>query len=139
MTRFSLSATPIDVTALRREMVAAAAGAYAGFEGWVRNHHAGRAVLGLRYEAYPRLALAEGERVLDEAMTRFDILDARCVHRTGTLAVGEVAVWIASTAAHRDAAFAATRHIIDAIKAQVPIWKHETYADGDAGWIHPVE
>ena len=59
------------------------------------------------------------------------------MHRTGDLAIGELAVWVGVTAAHRDAAFAACRFIIDEVKARVPIWKHERYAEGDAGWLHP--
>jgi len=135
--RFSLSDTPFDTAALRAQLLDARVGAYASFEGWVRDHNAGRAVSGLRYEAYVQLAESEGQRVLDEARARFDILDARCVHRVGDLALGELAVWVGVTAAHRDAAFAACRWIIDEVKARVPIWKHERYADGDAGWLHP--
>ena len=135
--RFSLSDTPFETAALRAQLLDARVGAYASFEGWVRDHNAGRAVSGLRYEAYVQLAESEGQRVLDDARARFDILDAGCVHRVGDLALGELAVWVGVTAAHRDAAFAACRWIIDEVKARVPIWKHERYADGDAGWLHP--
>ena len=137
MSRFSLSDTPFDVAVLRVNLLDDRVGAYAGFEGWVRNHNDGRAVTGLRYEAYRALAENEGARVLDEACARHDILDAHCVHRIGELAIGELAVWVGVTAAHRDAAFAACRFIIDEVKARVPIWKHEAYAEGDAGWLHP--
>jgi molybdopterin synthase catalytic subunit len=135
--RFGLSETPFDVAALRAELLDARVGGYASFEGWVRDHHDGRAVTGLRYEAYAALAEQEGERILDEARERFAILDVRCVHRTGDLAIGELAVWVGVAAAHRDAAFGACRFVIDEVKARVPIWKHERYADGDAGWLHP--
>jgi len=137
MARFALSDRPFDVAALRAGLLDARVGAYASFEGWVRDHNAGRAVDGLRYEAYAAMAEREGEAILDEAMARFPLLDARCVHRTGDLALGELAVWVGVTAAHRDAAFAACRFIIDAVKDRVPIWKHERYAEGDAGWLHP--
>jgi len=139
MKRFALSDTPIDATSLRAQLLHRGAGAYAGFEGWVRDHNDGRAVEGLRYEAYAALAEAEGERILDEAIARFGILDARCAHRTGELAIGELAVWVGVCAAHREAAFAACRHIIDEVKARVPIWKQEHYAGGDAGWLHPQD
>jgi molybdopterin synthase catalytic subunit len=135
--RFRLSETPFDTAALRAALLDARVGGYASFEGWVRDHNEGRAVHGLRYEAYPALAQREGEAILDEAMARFDILDVACVHRTGDLAIGELAVWVGVTAAHRDAAFAACRHVIDEVKVRVPIWKHERYANGDAGWLHP--
>lgn len=137
MTRFSLAQTPIDTATLRAELLDDRVGGYASFEGWVRNHNEGRDVLGLRYEAYAALAEAEGEKVLDEARAKFDILDVRCVHRVGDLVIGEMAVWVGVSAAHRDAAFAACRYIIDEVKARVPIWKHERYAEGDAGWLHP--
>jgi len=128
---------PVDIAELRDGLIHPQAGAYVSFEGWVRDHHAGRCVLGLHYEAYAALAMTEGARVIDGAMRRFDIADARCMHRTGTLAIGELAVWVGVSSAHRDAAFAACRYVIDAIKADVPIWKHERYADGDADWLHP--
>lgn len=137
MPRFMLSDTPIDIAPLRAQLLHDRAGACAGFEGWVRDHNDGRAVHSLRYEAYRALAEAEGERILDEALARFDILDARCVHRVGDLAIGDLAVWVGVCAAHRDDAFAACRHIIDEVKTRVPIWKHERYAGGDAGWLHP--
>jgi molybdopterin synthase catalytic subunit len=135
--RFALSAEPFDIAPLRARLLDARAGAYAGFECWVRNVNEGRAVNALTYEAYAALAEAEGERILAEAIQRFAIVDAACVHRTGRLALGEPAVWVGVSAGHRDAAFAACRWIIDEVKARVPIWKHEHYADGDAGWLHP--
>ena len=137
MAGFRLSETPFDTATLRAELLDDRVGAYASFEGWVRDHNAGRRVDGLRYEAYAALAEAEGARILAEARTRFAIVDAHCVHRVGDLAIGELAVWVGVAAAHRDAAFGACRFVIDEVKARVPIWKHERYADGDAGWLHP--
>jgi molybdopterin synthase catalytic subunit len=134
---FSLHDTTLDIAALRAPLAHAQAGAYASFEGWVRDHHGGRRVTGLHYEAYVALAQTEGEKVLAEARTRFDILDLRCAHRTGELTIGDLAVWVGVTAAHRDPAFAACRYVIDEIKSRVPIWKHERYAQGDATWLHP--
>ncbi|MCF7223465.1 molybdenum cofactor biosynthesis protein MoaE [Lysobacter sp. TLK-CK17T] len=137
MTRFRLAAEPFDIAPLRAALLDDRAGGYASFEGWVRDHHQGRAVSGLYYEAYPALAEREGAAVIDEALARFDIIDACCVHRHGELATGELAVWVGVSAAHRDGAFAACRYIIDEVKVRVPIWKHERYLDGDAGWLHP--
>ncbi len=91
----------------------------------------------MRYETYQALAEHEGEAILDLALAKFDILDAHCAHRIGDLAIGELAVWVGVSAAHRDAAFAACRFIIDEVKTRVPIWKHERYVEGDAGWLHP--
>ena len=134
---FSISDHPIDIAVLREALDDRRAGGFASFEGRVRDHNDGRVVHGLLYEAYVELAEAEGARILDEARVRFDILGARAVHRVGELAIGEIAVWVGVSAAHRDAAFAACRWIIDEVKARVPIWKHERYAEGDAGWLHP--
>ena len=138
MARFALSDTPFDPAALQAGLRDPRAGACASFEGWVRDHNDGRAVAGLRYEAYAELAEREGGAILAEAMARFDILDAACVHRVGDLAIGDLAIWAGASAAHRDAAFAACSWIVDQVKARVPIWKHERYAGGDAGWLHPA-
>lgn len=135
--RFFLRDTALDVAALADALSHPGAGGYCSFEGRVRDVHRGRAVLRLDYEAYTALAVREGERVVAEALERFDILDARAAHRTGTLAIGEVAVWIGVIAAHRDAAFAACRFLIDDIKRRVPIWKREHFADGETVWVHP--
>lgn len=135
--KFTLAEAPFDIAPLRAALVRGEAGAFASFEGWVRNHNEGRDVHGLRYEAYAALAEAEGERVLSEALAKFEIADACCVHRVGDLAIGDLAVWVGVSAGHRDAAFTACRFIIDEVKARVPIWKHERYVDGAADWLHP--
>lgn len=135
--RFSLVDAAIDVGVERRALDHAAAGACASFEGWVRNHNDGRAVLRLDYQAYAPLAGSEGEAILAEVVQRFAVREARCVHRTGRLAIGDLAVWVGVSADHRDAAFAACRWIIDEVKRRVPIWKNEHYADGESGWLHP--
>ena len=137
MKRFRLSSDPIRIDPLRDGLRRETAGAFASFEGWVRDHNDGRAVQGLHYEAYAALAETEGERIVEEAMRKFDIVDARCVHRIGELRIGELAVWVGVSAAHRGAAFDACRHIIDEVKSRVPIWKQERYREGDAGWLHP--
>lgn len=137
MRPFAIAELPFAIEELRAGLLTAEAGAFASFEGWVRNHNEGRAVTGLTYEAYRSLAEAEGNRVLDEAQARFKICAARCVHRVGVLELGELAVWVGVSAGHRDAAFGACRWIIDEIKARVPIWKHEHYVDGEGQWLHP--
>jgi len=137
MPSFRLSDSPIDAAALRRGMTDPACGAMVCFEGWVRDHHAGKPVCALDYQAYAALAESEGQRVLTEACVRFAIVDAVAVHRIGALQLSDVAVWVGVSAGHRDAAFAGCRWIIDEIKARVPIWKREHYADGVSDWLHP--
>ncbi len=136
---FWLADAPFDIAPLRRRLLHDSAGAFSSFEGWVRDHNDGRPVHGLRYESYVALAEAEGAGVIEEARTRFTLVDALCVHRIGDLAIGDMAVWVGVSAAHRGAAFDACRYIIDEIKARVPIWKYERYADGDTTWLHPEE
>lgn len=137
MAAFDLIETPIDAAGLSAGLAQSQAGGCVTFEGRVRDRNAGRAVRGLAYQAYAPLAQSEGERIMAEATQRFGLLRARCVHRVGELAIGELAVWVGVSAAHRDAAFAACRYVIDEVKQRVPIWKNEHYADGDSGWLHP--
>lgn len=127
---------PIDPEILRRELFNPAAGAYAGFEGWIRNENEGQNVLRLEYEAYEPLAVIEGEKVIAEAKSKYPLLQARCVHRSGLLEIGECAVWVGVSAAHRDEAFLACRYIIDQVKVRLPIWKKEHYVGGDSGWVN---
>lgn len=133
---FSLSSTPLDIDFLKQELTRPEAGACVTFEGWVRNRNEGRAVTQLEYEAYAPMAVKEGERILEEARTRFGVLEIYCAHRVGLLAIGDLAVWVGVAAGHRDAAYSASRYIIDEIKARVPIWKKEFYEDGDSGWVN---
>lgn len=137
MSRFAISEVAFDIAPLRGQLLGHDAGAYASFEGWVRNHSQGRAVVGLFYESYRALAQTEGEAIIDEALQRFAITRAACVHRTGELALGDLAVWVGVSAGHRGPAFDACRWIIDEVKSRVPLWKHERYATGEATWLHP--
>lgn len=136
MTRFSFSSTPVDLAALRESLADPTCGGYAAFEGWVRNHNEGQAVTHLEYEAFESLAVREGERIIAEACRKYGVENARCVHRVGDLALGELAVWVGVSARHRDEAFKACRYIIDEVKHRVPIWKKEHYVGGDSGWVN---
>jgi molybdopterin synthase catalytic subunit len=133
---FLLTDRVIDPAALLEGLDDTAAGACVTFEGRVRNLNEGLAVEGLDYEAYAPLAEKEGGKIIGEARAKFPILGALCVHRTGSLALGDLAIWIAVTAAHRAAAFEACRYIIDESKARLPIWKKEHYAGGTAEWVN---
>src|SRR3954463_2920336 len=136
MSAFRFSHTPIDTVALREELANPESGGYTSFEGWVRNHNEGHQVSRLEYEAFEPLAVKEGERIVAEAIKRFGIERAACVHRVGDLAIGEMAVWVGASARHRDEAFRACRYIIDEVKHRVPIWKKEHYENGDSGWVN---
>jgi sulfur-carrier protein adenylyltransferase/sulfurtransferase len=136
MNAFRFSTGALDTAALQREMRDETCGGFASFEGWVRNHNEGHAVTRLEYEAFAELAEKEGARIVEEARARFGVARAACVHRVGSLALGDVAVWVGVSAAHRDEAFRACRFIIDEVKHRVPIWKKEHYVNGDSGWVN---
>jgi molybdopterin synthase catalytic subunit len=133
---FRLTDRPINPSALLAGLADTRAGACATFEGRVRDQNDGRAVGSLDYEAFAPLAEKEGARIVREAREKFQVIGALCVHRTGSLALGDISVWVAVTAAHRGAAFDACRYIIDEVKARLPIWKKEHYAGGASEWIN---
>ena len=137
MVSFTLSSGPIDAQALRKTLDDHEAGALVEFDGRVRKKNGGREVLRLGYEAFAPLAESEGLRILEEVRDRIPILGAICVHRTGSLELGETAVWVGVISEHRDAGFKACRAIIDEVKKRVPIWKKEVYVEGDSGWVEP--
>ena len=136
MSEFRFSSVALDTAALRAGLADPGCGAYAAFEGWVRDHNEGQRVTRLEYEAYAPLAPREGERIIAEAVSRFGLHGALCVHRIGALALGEIAVWVGASAPHRDEAFRACRYIIDEVKHRLPIWKKEYYESGDSGWVN---
>ena len=132
---FELLDTPIDPAAMRDRVRDLSSGGYVAFEGWVRNHNEGKAVDRLSYEAYASMARAEAERIMAEALERFEVKRVGAVHREGDLELGDMAVWVGVSAAHRAAAFEACRYVIDEIKARLPIWKKEHYSDGTSEWV----
>ena len=136
MSLFRFSRIPLDVAALRAELADPACGGYASFEGLVRNHNEGQQVRRLEYEAFEPLAVKEGERIIAEAIARYGVEHAACVHRIGDLAIGDMAVWVGVSSRHRGEAFLACRYIIDEVKHRVPIWKKEHYVGGDSGWVN---
>jgi molybdopterin synthase catalytic subunit len=133
---FHLTDRAIEPSRLVAGLADAQAGACVTFEGRVRNENGGRKVRALDYEAYAPLAAKEGKRIMAEARKKFQIIGAACVHRTGSLAIGDIAVWIGVVAGHRAGAFDACRYLIDEMKARLPIWKREHYEDGTSEWIN---
>jgi molybdopterin synthase catalytic subunit len=104
----------------------------------VRNENQGRSVERLEYEAYEEMALPLMEEIAAQTRRRFPVTGVRLVHRLGRLEIGEASVAVATTSPHRGEAFAACRFAIDTLKARVPIWKKEHYADGTA-WLEGPE
>ena len=136
MNRFEITAQAIDPDVFRQRLLDPACGAYVQFDGWVRNHNEGQRVLRLEYEVYEPLAVKEGQGIIDEAIERFGVNNACCVHRSGLLQITDLAVIVAVSSPHRDAAFQACRYIIDETKARLPIWKKEHYENGEAEWVN---
>lgn len=126
---------PIDAASLIERVRTDACGAVAVFLGVVREHHDGRAVQGLSYEAYPAMAIEEMRAIAREAEGRFGPCEIAIVHRTGDLRIGEASVGVAVGAPHRGKAFDACEYAIDELKRRVEIWKKEHYVEGDASWV----
>lgn len=124
--------TPIDLGALAG--AAPEDGALCLFVGVVRNENQGRPVERLEYQAYEEMALPLMREIATETRRRFPVTAVRLVHRLGPLAIGEASVAVAIASPHRAEAFSACRFAIDTLKAKVPIWKKEFYADGSA-WL----
>lgn len=125
---------PIAAPVLADMVRTPSSGAVATFEGTVRDHHRGKEVSRLEYEAYAPMAVREMRAVAEEACRRWPVDGVAVRHRTGALEIGDVAVAIAVSAAHRGPAFDALRYVIDTLKERAPIWKRETGPDGTF-WI----
>lgn len=131
-----LTHDPLDPAAVAATLANPGRGAVVTFAGVVRNHHMGRAVVGLEYTAYEPMAAREIGAIIAEAEAADDV-GVAVVHRLGPLVPGDVAVVVAVAAAHRDAAFRVCREVLDAVKARVPIWKRERHPDGTESWVDP--
>lgn len=130
-----LTESPIDFVGLASAGARDDCGAVVVFLGTTRDHHAGRRVVELAYEAYPRMAEPALERLEREALARYDIATCAIVHRLGVVPVREASVAVVVQAEHRGAAFEAAQWVMDELKRTVPIWKRERFADGDGAWV----
>jgi molybdopterin synthase catalytic subunit len=126
--------TPLDVAEVVAALDDDAAGGLTLFVGRVRDHDHGLEVRGLEYSAHPT-ALDALRRVCAAVADEYDVGGIAAVHRVGRLEIGDLAVIVATTASHRGDAFAASRALIDTLKAEVPIWKHQRFSDGTEEWV----
>jgi molybdopterin synthase catalytic subunit len=127
--------TALSVDEVRNAIADPAAGGEVLFIGTVRNNDADKGVTGLSYSAHPT-AEAELRKVTESIVAKFpDVIGVAAVHRTGDLAVGDLAVVVGVSCAHRGEAFHACHALIDELKATVPIWKHQLFADGTDEWV----
>ena len=133
---FSVTSKPIDGVAARQAVADPHCGALVVFEGWIRDHNEGREVERLEYEVYRPLAEKEGGRIIGEAIERFGVSNAVCIHREGLLELGDIAVIVCVSSPHRGEAFDACRYIIDQAKLRLPIWKREHYVTGEREWVN---
>lgn len=129
-----IRAAPLDVDEVLAALSDAAAGGLTLFVGAVRDNDDNRAVTALAYSAHPT-ALARLRSVAERVAEEYDVLAVAAVHRIGDLVVGDATVIVATAAAHRGDAFDASRALIDELKATVPIWKHQLFADGTEEWV----
>ncbi len=118
---FHITEEVIRTNNIELEFPSSKVGAKSIFEGIVRDNNLGKTVEKLEYQCYQELAIKEGSLILKEALQKYKIDDAFCVHRTGKLEIGETAVLVRVFAAHRDDSFQACRYIIDEVKKRVPI------------------
>lgn len=130
---------PLDATRLRAEATDPSVGAIVVFEGCARDHHEGRGVEGLAYEAFVPMAVAELEKLRAEALHRFGLTRCLIHHRIGPVPLTESAVVVVTASAHRREAFEASMWIMDQIKLRVPIWKRERYQTGGERWVEGTE
>ena len=129
--------TPLSVDEVLSAVGDPHAGGIALFVGTVRDHtpeHPDETVAELEYSAHPS-ALDTLRDVCAQVASTYDVTALAAVHRTGTLAIGDIAVICATATGHRGEAFDATRALIDTLKAEVPIWKHQQFADGSEEWV----
>jgi molybdopterin synthase catalytic subunit len=129
-----LRESPLDVDEVLAALGDEESGGLTLFIGRVRNHDQGLDVRGLEYSAHPT-ALAALGRVCATVAEEYDVQGVAAVHRVGRLEIGDIAVVVATTASHRGEAFAASRALIDTLKDEVPIWKHQQFSDGTDEWV----
>ena len=130
----ALREEPIDVAEVLDALDDDTSGGLTLFVGRVRDHDGGKGVSGLDYSAHPT-ALEKLQEVCARVAEQYDVLGVAAVHRTGSLAIGDIAVVVATASAHRGVAFDASRALIDTLKDEVPIWKHQRFSDGSDEWV----
>jgi len=126
--------TPLSIDDVVKSLDDDASGGLVVFVGRVRDHDHGKGVTGLSYSAHPT-ALDRLRDVCARVAEEYDVSGVAAVHRVGDLAIGDLAVVVATTAGHRGSSFEASRALIDTLKAEVPIWKHQLFADGTEEWV----
>lgn len=133
-----LTEKSISIELLIKQVKGPSVGGIDVFIGTVRNATSDKEVIALEFEAYEKMAILELQKIIDDAKNRWPIKEISIAHAIGKKSIGDLAVVIAVSASHRDAAFQGCRYVIDTLKKTVPIWKKEIFKDGDI-WVaaHP--
>lgn len=126
--------TPLSIDEVYAAVTDASAGGICLFVGTVRDHDRGQGVARLGYSSHPT-AVARLRDVAERIAVETDVVALAAVHRVGDLTIGDLAVVVAASAAHRGQAFESCRRLIDELKTDVPVWKHQTFTSGDAEWV----
>lgn len=134
--RAALVDGPISLTEHEELVANDAAGAVVGFSGVVRNHDGGRGVVRLEYSAHPLAEQTLFEVLAEVAATAAGVRAVAASHRVGTLHIGDAALVAAVAADHRGAAFETCARLVDTVKARLPVWKHQFFADGTDEWVN---
>ncbi|HEV2372712.1 MAG TPA: molybdenum cofactor biosynthesis protein MoaE [Streptosporangiaceae bacterium] len=130
-----LRSEPLSVEEVLASVADRGAGGTALFVGTVRDHDRGQGVTGLSYSAHPS-AQAELRKVAEKVAAGFDVGALAVIHRVGDLDVGDLAVVAAASCPHRAEAFEACRAVVEEVKHEVPIWKHQRFSDGTSEWVN---
>jgi molybdopterin synthase catalytic subunit len=133
---FTVTTEPLSVQRLNDAVKCPTDGAVVTFDGIVRNNFEGRPVQYLEYEAYAAMAEKKLAEIGEEVRQKFAVGNIAMMHRIGRLEIGESSIVIAVAAPHRHAAFEACAYAMDRVKEEVPVWKKEFFADGDAHWVN---
>ena len=129
-----ISSDPIQISSEIQKAHHAQAGALVIFSGEVRNHNEGKEVLYLTYESHESLANQMIAVIIAEAISKFQLHYASCIHRIGKVAISETAIVVITSASHREAAYLSNQYIVDRVKYEAPIWKKEYFSDGTQEW-----
>ncbi len=129
-----LRETPLVIDEVVAALDDESSGGLTLFVGRVRDHDHGKGVVGLDYSAHPS-ALDTLHDVCARVAAAHDVHGLAAVHRVGSLDIGDIAVVVAVASAHRGTAFDASRMLIDTLKDEVPIWKHQRFSDGSEEWV----
>lgn len=132
-----LTHDPIDTAAILQVVQSPQCGAVVLFLGTVREFTKGKQTVALDYDGYPEMALAQMQKLADQAREQWPVEHVAIVHRLGHLELGDISVAVAVSCPHRAETFAAGKWLIDTLKETVPIWKKENWHDGSTEWVHP--